>query len=488
MKYGLKGHISKKPHIDELYEKWYNLYNYVKGGINMEERQKQIQQDLIDRFGIEVPLDKCKNYAKVYADLLHRATINSIKIVNRDLLEKTVGNEEDFYKALENGEKIKNLVLKRFYFGYLLPSEREKEEIQVKEAEQPKIRENARQGKESLAAKRKQEQEDRAWKEQETEKQKREEERIWKEEVRLWEEQEDIEAKKKQEQDDKEWEAAKKAWYEEEKALIEEQKALLEEERIRQEEEDKAWKEQEALEAKQKQEEEDKAWKEQEELKEQQEEENKAWQEKETLEAKQKQEEEDKAWKEQEELKEQQEEENKAWQEKESLEAKQKQEEEDKAWKEQEELKKQQEEENKAWQEKETLEAKQKQEEEDKAWEEQEELKREEEEKQKCEEEEYIPLHMRPDWKMTSVEELEVKAGIRSEQDPDYLMLTGRNKIDSEKVESEGTIQKWKNRFCNWHQTATHENKKDKFSTLKKFHKIISDKVKRKEKEDPKEH
>lgn len=83
----------------------------------MSKTKEQIQQDLLERFGIEIDADKCETYNKAYGFLTSTATLATVKIVNEDKLRAVVGDRDTFFKELnESNPKIKDKIIKRFYF------------------------------------------------------------------------------------------------------------------------------------------------------------------------------------------------------------------------------------------------------------------------------------------------------------------------------------------------------------------------------------
>lgn len=82
----------------------------------MAKTPEQIQKDLIDRFGLQIDLEKCKNYSQAYSVISNLATIGYINVVNEGKLKEVVGNREDFQKALNENEHIENKSVKAFYF------------------------------------------------------------------------------------------------------------------------------------------------------------------------------------------------------------------------------------------------------------------------------------------------------------------------------------------------------------------------------------
>ena len=95
-----------------------------KGASSIVKREKtpeEIQGDLKDRFGIEVPLEKCKTYLQAYNTIGSLSTVNSLRVMWKEDIWKEIGEAKDFEVALAKGEKISNKTIKAFYFRYFLP-------------------------------------------------------------------------------------------------------------------------------------------------------------------------------------------------------------------------------------------------------------------------------------------------------------------------------------------------------------------------------
>ena len=84
----------------------------------MAKKPEEIQKDLIERFGLQIDIEKCKNYSQAYSVISNLATIGYINVVNEGKLKNIVGKREDFQRALNENEHIENKSIKAFYFHH----------------------------------------------------------------------------------------------------------------------------------------------------------------------------------------------------------------------------------------------------------------------------------------------------------------------------------------------------------------------------------
>ena len=92
-----------------------------KGNTRKEKTPEEIQENLKNRFGIEVPLEKCKTYLQAYNTISRLSTVNTLRVIWREDIWKEIGEAKDFEEAMARGEKIDNKTVKAFYFRYFLP-------------------------------------------------------------------------------------------------------------------------------------------------------------------------------------------------------------------------------------------------------------------------------------------------------------------------------------------------------------------------------
>ncbi|MBO5143240.1 MAG: hypothetical protein J6C46_09710 [Clostridia bacterium] len=89
----------------------------------MKKTPEEIQKSLRERFGIEVDIEKCKSFQMVYGFLMSTATLETVRISNMDTLKEVAGDKEEFEKAEHDKTKIKNKIVKKFYFNKVLGNE-----------------------------------------------------------------------------------------------------------------------------------------------------------------------------------------------------------------------------------------------------------------------------------------------------------------------------------------------------------------------------